>query len=592
MKNKIVKGMSALLLASLISCGVGERKSADKVEVKFPDYWESSEKAIKGGTYKLGVVSTAPFKGILNEALYTDAVDSYFLGPISAELFRTGPDFKLIPGMASYEVNVDAKTVTVKLQENLKWDDGEPLTIDDYIYVYELLANRDYTGVRYDENIENVVGMKEYHEGKAKTISGLEKISDTEVVIHLQEMKPTLETGAGGLLTYIIPKHTLSKIPVKDLEHSDAVRKNPVGAGAFRITQIVPGESIEYEPNPYYYLNDKFPAQVDKLIVKIVPQSSALASMKSGEYDVYYDVNEDIYTEYKDFDNITALGRAALYYQYLGFNLGHYDDNLKENVTDTNAKMYDINLRKSIGYAIDVEQITEIFYNGLRTRANSVIPPVFKDFYSDKQRFTYNPEKAKEILDKAGYKDVDGDGIREDKNGQPLVISFAFPNMGEIGEPLSQKIIQDLEEVGLKVVLTGGRLIEGNSFFDRLRVNDKEIDMWIAAWSVGSSFNLNGLYGKKSAFNYSRLASEKNSELMAKVDSLEGLKDPQYRINAIREWEDNYMENELGFLPITFRYQLRPVNKRVKSYSYSFDSTKYPESAAALTSIEPLKSTK
>lgn len=91
--------------------------------------------------------------------------------------------------------------------------------------------------------------MKEYHEGKAKTISGLEKISDTEINIHIIEPQPTIRTGGGGLSTFLIPKHYLQDVPVKDLETSAKVRKNPLSYGAWKVKQIIPGESIEFIPN-------------------------------------------------------------------------------------------------------------------------------------------------------------------------------------------------------------------------------------------------------------------------------------------------------------------------------------------------------
>ena len=192
-------------------------------------------------------------------------------------------------------------------------------------------------------------------------------------------------------------------------------------------------------------------------------------------------------------------------------------------------------------------------------------------------------------MDKAGYKDVDGDGIREDKNGKPLEIFLAFPASGDIAEPLSQKYIQDWRKVGLKVSLTGGRLIEGNSFFDLLDSNSDSYDIWLAGWSVGTSMDINGLYARNAKFNMSRITSKRNDELMAKVNSTQSLKDPEYKAKALREWEDNYMENELGFLPLLFRYELFPVNKRVKFSSIVYDDSNIKDVPLELTSPEPYR---
>lgn len=591
MKNKILKSATGLLLLSLVACGPGQRKSGAGETNKslFNTIYESSEQTIKGGTIKQAILSSTPFKGLLSPILYQDQVDAYLFNPTYAPLFLAGEDFKLSnEGLASLSVDVESSTATIKLRENLKWDDGQPLTIDDYIFTYEVLAHKDYTGVRYDDSIQTIVGIEDYHAGKTSTISGLERVNDLELRIHYKEINPGLPYGT-GLFTYIIPKHQLKDIPVKDLEKSDAIRKNPVGAGPYKIKQVIPGESIEFVPNEYFYRKNDIP-QVDNLIIKILPDTSAISSMKQGEYDVYLNATENLYTEYKEFDNLEVLGKAALYYQYLGFNLGKFENG--ENVTNPNAKLYDINLRKAMAYALNIEDVAKLFYNGLRERANSIIPPVFSKYYPTEKRFVYDKEKAIKMLDEAGYKDVNGDGIREDKNGNELKIFFAFPNMGEIAEPLSQQFIQDWKAVGLDVSLTTGRIMEGNSFFERVQANDPEIDMWIAAWGVGSAFDVKGLYGRKSLFNFSRLASEKNDELLNRLDSVEGVKNPEFRINAVREWEQNYMENELGFLPLTFRYSLTPVNKRLKFISIDSNDVKSIGHPDALTASEPFKSTK
>lgn len=69
-----------------------------------------------------------------------------------------------------------------------------------------------------------------------------------------------------------------------------------------------------------------------------------------------------IYIQNTRLDNLEVLGRTTLYYQYLGFNLGHWDEKEKKNVTDKNSKMYNLNLRKAMGYATNYELITQRIY--------------------------------------------------------------------------------------------------------------------------------------------------------------------------------------------------------------------------------------
>ncbi|WP_068267898.1 oligopeptide ABC transporter substrate-binding protein [Caviibacter abscessus] len=589
MRKFLLKSMASLMLISLVSCGLGQKKSQQTTKVDtsaFAENWVSDEAGIEGGVMKTALVSQSPFKGIFLPILSNDSLDSVIYQNIYEQVLLTDGNFDVVEGgPGSLSVDVDNKVLTVKIKEGMKWSDGHPLTIDDYIYTYELVAHPDYTGLRYDKSYRLVEGIEEYHAGKTKTISGLEKVSDTEVRIHVKEIAPTVLNGVGGLTGYFTPRHYLQDVPVKDLESSDKVRLHPLSYGRYILKKIVPGESVELVPNPYYY-EKKYIPKVEKLIMKVIPESSVISSMKKGEFDFYSGVPANLYTEYKDLSNIAITGTTDLAYTYLGFNLGYWDAKKGENITDTNAKLYDINLRKAMAYAMNVEAVTKKFSNGLSERGNSPIPPAFKKYHTDEVRFTYNPEKAKEILDKAGYKDINGDGIREDKNGKPLEINVAFMAGGDTAEPVSKQYLQNWEEIGLKVNLATGRLIEFNSFYDKVIENNKEIDAWIGGWRVGTALDLTGVYAKNSKLNLARIASDKNEELINKTQSVEGVKNPQFRIDAVREWEKNYMENELGFIPLTFGYRVSPVNKRVKYSSSVADNSKLHKLIDQLTSKE------
>jgi len=98
-----------------------------------------------------------------------------------------------------------------------------------------------------------------------------------------------------------------------------------------------------------------------------------------------------------------------------------------------------------------------MFYNNLRIPANALIDPGHGTFWNNKQAgYNYDPEKAKQILDEAGYIDKDGDGMREDPKGNKLQINFLAMSGGDIAEPLSQFYVQCWNDVGLDVQLQMG----------------------------------------------------------------------------------------------------------------------------------------
>lgn len=90
---------------------------------------------------------------------------------------------------------------------------------------------------------------------------------------------------------------------------------------------------------------------------------------------------------------------------------------------------------------------------------------------------------------------MDDDGLREDKDGNKLTINFASMSGGETAQPLADYYIQQWKEIGLDVQYTTGRLIEFNSFYDKLENDDPEIDVYQAAWNTGTDPNPSGLWG-------------------------------------------------------------------------------------------------
>ena len=539
------------------------------------------------------MVKDSPLVGIFNEAMYKDGYDGdiieWFLTNVILDIDE---NFEITDtGIATLNVDPENKKATIKIKDGMKWSDGQPIVADDVIYPYEVIGNKDYTGVRYSDESAKIVGMEEYKAGKASTISGIKKVDDKTVEISFKEIGQGIFTGGNGLLTYAMPKHYLKDVPIKDLEKSEKVRTKLVVAGPYTISSIVPGESIELKANPNYFRGKP---KTEKVTVQVVNSQTITAAMKSGKYDLVFDIPTELYKIYKDFDNIETLGRQELYYSYLGFKMGKYDKAKGENIVNPNAKMADLKLRQALAYGLDINQMVKAFYDGLREKATSSVPPVFGKYYpKDLAGFPYDPEKAKKLLDEAGYKDVNGDGYREDKNGKPFEIKIAAMSGGDIAEPLVQFYIQQWKEIGIKGVLATGRLIEFNSFYDKVEADDPEIDVYFAAWGVGTNLSPFETAGRKSMFNYTRFASEENDKLMAEVASPKTLTDPNYKPEAYKKWQE-YFINQAVEVPLTYRYQLYPVNKRVKNFDVAYGLQKQGKGIhlVELTAAEPIKSKK
>lgn len=578
MKKKSLVFLSAAAALTLAACGNASSNNSNNSnnsstsseaskaasKSKFNSEVTHEGTAIQGGTLKYALVAASPFSGIFIDELSTNSVDSTIASQVDQSMFEYDENRKLTnTGLASIELDVEGKTATIKLNsKDYKWSDGKPFTIDDYIFAIEAIGNKDYTGSRYNDRYTNIVGMKDFHEGKADSISGVEKVDDYTVKLHFEKMLPSMQLAGGAIPAYTMPKHIFKDIPVKEWEQSEYVRGNKVvGLGAFTIESVVAGESVTLKANEYFY---KGRPKLDKVVMQVVSPDAIVSEMKAGNYDIATMPSAQ-YEAFKDLTNVTYVSSFAPSYEYIAFHLGKYDKTQGKNVTDPNAKMSDVKLRQAMGYALDIDAAGESLYNGLNYGTNSIILPFFKDVYNAEQEgFTYNPEKAKQLLDEAGYKDVDGDGIRENKDGSKLQINFAARTRDAANESLVQQYLLWWKEIGLNVQLYTGRTIESNNFYEKIQADDPEIDVFSGGWGVGYDPNPANLFGETAKFNFSRYVNEKGTEIMKKIASTEAFDEAKLKA-FYKEWQA-YAHDEAFMIQTLVGDSVTAVNKRVKYY--------------------------
>ena len=583
MKTKWLKvfGLFTGLLL-LASCGDvnGGSKDAGKekelvdvsaIEKKYPSYFKSDAEAVQVDTLKVAIVSDSPFKGIFNGFLYSDAIDNRFMKYTMNGAFPIDDDLKLILDSdetpIKVTINPEEKTVTYKINPNFKWSNGDPVTTKDIVKTYEIFANQDYIvsskSLRFSKNRKAIVGIEEYNEGKADKISGLEVIDDSTMKIHLKEVTPSTYWG-GNFAGELINAKQFEGIPMDKIAESDALRKNPLSYGPYVIKQIIQGEKVVFEANPYYYKGEP---KIKRIEMEVLPSSQQVAAMKAGKYDIIFGASNDVFPEVEKLDNINIVTKKASYMNYIAFKLGKWDAEKNEVITDPNSKMYDLNLRKAIAYAIDMDAVSKQFYHGLSTPAKSQLSPLFPSLHNPEiNGFKQDVEKAKQLLDEAGFKDVDGDGIREGKDGKPVKYTLAMMSGGEIAEPLAQYYIQQWKAIGLDVELLDGRLLDSKNFYNRVNGDDPAIDFCIAGIGFGTDPQQLAIFGKNAKFNISRYISDNLEAALDATVSKDAMNE-EYRVKAYKDYEKVFME-EIPAVPILNKLDILVVNKRIKKYDW------------------------
>ena len=602
--KKLISLFAGMML--LVSCGDVNGGKADaakqevnlnEIEQKYPVAYKNEGEVVPVDTLKVAVVSSSPYKGIFNGFLYSSSIDNDFMQYTMDGAFPTNPDFTLVLDSdetpIKVTVNPEEKTVTYKINPKFKWSNGEPVTTKDIVKTYEIVANQKYiessSSSRFNKNRKKIVGIQEYNEGKADKISGLEVIDDSTMKIHLTEITPSVYWG-GNFVSEFVNAKQFEGVPMDKIIESPALRKNPLSYGPYYIKDIVQGEKVIFEANPYYYRGEP---KIKTIEMEILPPSQQVAAIKSGKYDIVFNPELNIFPEIENLDNINILTRKAMYFSYLGFHVGKWDAEKNEVITDPNSKMYDINLKRAMAYAIDNDSIAKQFYHGLAMRAPSPIAPIFTQLRNPEvDGFKIDIEKAKKILDDAGYKDVDGDGIREGKDGKPFKINLAMMSGSEIQEPLSQYYIQQWKSIGLNVELVDGRLLDFNNFYDRLKADDPAIDCFFAAFGYGTDPQQMSLFGKNSQFNKSRYTSETLEKALEAQISPEAL-DEAKRIEIYHNYDKIFME-ELPVAPQLNKMEYIVVNKRVKEYDWKYDTDMkgFDWSKIEVTAKEPISDSK
>jgi len=527
---------------------------------------------VSGGIANYG--TTLRFKGLFERAFYGGEDDDQVLWFSMESLIKTGDDLKPYPYIASWTESEDHKTFTFTIKKGVKWHNGDELTMEDWKFALETIANKDYQeagGSRYS-NVEMIVGVEEYREGKEKEISGVKIIDPYTMTVTVKEASPnTLD----NIWSYPMPKKYFQGVAVKDMINSSQVRKNPIGLGPFKIKKIQPGEFVEFERFDDYWQGKPM---LDGIVLKVVDASMATSLLQKGEIDVMT-VPASQYLDAQKLSNIQLIKTDELAYSYIGFKLGKWDAKQEKIVLDPNSKFADKRLRKAMYYALDRQALIDKLGNGLGTVLNVPMATVSWAKIPDDQinKYEFSSEKAKQLLDEAGYKDIDGDGLREDPQGKKLTFNFDAMSGAETSELRAQLIMQMWKDVGLNVKLNGS-LKDFNSFYDSVKQDDPSVEIFSAAWNMASDPDPSGVWRINDIWNLHRWYSDESERLIKEGISLKAY-DQEYRKQVYYDWQ-KLVNEEVPMLYLNSPTAVTGVNKRVhevkvNSFTDKADSYKW-----------------
>ena len=392
-RSRLVAAAGAAALA--LGLGLGASAGASASTSASPS--ASGEKV----TLTIGITqdidSANPFTGIVAEAYEVYQLQYPTLLDYSAA------DFSIVPGLAeSWEESADKTTWTYKIRPGLTWSDGEPLTAKDVEYTFNRILNGEYEQTNfgsYTANITKVVAT-----------------DDTTVVMTVSKPSPIMEK----LAVYILPQHIWKDIDEKEVKSykNEGTETDPtVGAGPFVMVERQVGQFIRFKANESYFRGKP---KVDEVVFRIYGNADALGqALIKGEIDFADSMEANVWKSLEGKPGITTVGATYSGFNELAFNTGAaLDDGTP--IGDGNPLLKDVKLRQAIGWAIDRQALVDKVLGGNGTVGSTIIPPIYSLLHTEPANpVTYDPEKAKQLLDAAGYTEGP-DGVRQTADGKKL----------------------------------------------------------------------------------------------------------------------------------------------------------------------------
>lgn len=549
--------------------GIAENESTSKTKelISYKDFEPVSTnqgEPTGEGTLQVGYVREESFIPVLSPTHSASGDEFELMYYFFEPLLTYDSDFQYTDdGAMSFEIDEGNNTVTFNMKEGINWHDGEPLTIQDYVASYEVIGSPEYEGVNgMTDGFTLLEGFEEYREGETEDIAGIEIIDEYEAVFTYDEIAPSFT--AGGLYEYAFPEHHYEGVPISEIPEATQSLEDAIGFGPYILEEILPGEHVIFSKNEDYWRGE--PA-LDGVEINFISASAIVHAIETEEVDTVIGFPTDQYPDVRNIDNVEWLGAIDHGYSYLGFKMGEWDtENERVIYEPDDYKMGDVNLRKAMWHALDLDTVGEMFYHGLRWKAPSVITPSHTGWHhEDLDVPKYDPDKAINILDEAGYEDIDGDGFRETPEGEPLEINYAAMSGGDVAEPLNNYYIQQWRAVGLNVTLLHNRLHEPTSFYAMVQYDEPDVDIFSAGFGLGQDVDPSETYGVDAYHNFSRYESEENTSLLDAGNSQEAL-DVDYRMDIYKEWQELMIE-DIPVIPLFYSTNVRPVNENIMNWS-------------------------
>ena len=433
----------------------------------------------------------------------------------------------VIPALAErWELSPDGLVYTFYLRQDVRWHDGIPFTADDVLYT---------VGVMQDPEFQGIPDLRELWSRVQ-----VEKLDDHTVRFTLSEpFTPFLDYTTIGLL----PAHLWKEIPARLMPRAQ-LNTRPVGTGPFRLTELDATHAY-LEPNPYYRGATPYLAAVEFWFFP--DYQSIYAAFERGEVDGISRIlpGDLAWAAAREDLNILSAPLAGFVAILLNLN------------NPNTPFLQEKEVRQALLYALDRQALIDQAANGEGVLAHSLIVPRTWAYHEKVRRYDYDPDKARALLEEAGWRDADGDGVRE-KGEQRL----EFIILGD-DDPTRVRMLEMIAAAWAEV---GVRAVPQPVSFAGL-VSDflypRHFDAALVSWELAGDPDPYPLWHStqiEGGQNYAGWAHRRADEIMEEARMTS---DQARRMALYKEFQDIFAE-ELPALPLFHPVYSYGVSKKIQ----------------------------
>ena len=449
------------------------------------------------------------------------------------------------PGLADLpEISEDKLTYTYKSKDEANWSDGTPITAKDVLLMIKIMCDGTYDGeVDIVTGGITVKGSKEYQAGTASDISGVKIIDDKTIAITLEQPSSSAEYD----LSDIVPMQEAYYGKYYSQGNTERLKEtftNPGPASAsYKFVSYKPGEEIVLEAND----KSMFGApKVPNLIFKVTTEDTRMSMLQSGDIDF-----DKVATTEDNVDTAETLG-------YLNYKMFPECGYGLINLNFDRPVFKDKAVRQALTYGLDRQKITDTVYGKYAQVINVSQAKASWAYSEPDNKYEFDIEKAKKILDDAGWKEG-SDGIRE-KDGIKLAVHYT----GTTGSKTAQAILavapENWKQLGVDF---SSDIVDFATLRNKMKGSDW--DMCSLGWSLTPNPNDATIFKTGGAQNDGKYSNAKVDELYDKI-KFETDKDKLKDLYAQLYTEIN---EDLPYIFLNQSEDLYVYNGRLKNVEFS-----------------------